>query len=306
MYEIPDELKRLYRHWDKHTTFQKENTDTSGLNKELLREIGDFASERMHIWHKRCQNETPPYTDDPILQNYRFCNIYRELDRQTIEIHTLLKPLRDTFDLWLLNLFFCRFVCNPATIQETGLLSFDKNNNRRVYERLLNKPRPKYGSAYVFPISVIQKSDHPTRETFFCFYLPSVMKDIAKEIQSFEDLPVAEGVARVLPVLGFPFTFHTTEVLIDAAYQYPDLIDLFAKFPIGPGAKPTMQALSKEEPEQACLTLTQYEIPNFPYLTYNGNPVYLSAENWEGIGCEFRKYTNLRKGLGRKRKYTIK
>ncbi len=38
-------------------------------------------------------------------------------------------------------------------------------------------------------------------------------------------------------------------------------------------------------------------------LTYKNEPIILSAENWEGIGCEFRKYTNLKAGNGRKRLY---
>jgi hypothetical protein len=39
-------------------------------------------------------------------------------------------------------------------------------------------------------------------------------------------------------------------------------------------------------------------------LTYDNVRVRLSAENWEGVGCEFRKYTNLKAGKGRKRLYT--
>jgi hypothetical protein len=39
-------------------------------------------------------------------------------------------------------------------------------------------------------------------------------------------------------------------------------------------------------------------------LTLNSKPLRLSAENWEGIGCEFRKYTNLSEGKGRKRIYS--
>jgi hypothetical protein len=38
-------------------------------------------------------------------------------------------------------------------------------------------------------------------------------------------------------------------------------------------------------------------------LSFNAKPVRLSVENWEGIGCEYRKYTNLAKGLGRKRAF---
>ncbi len=304
MYEIPSELKGLYRHWEKHTIPKEEKSSHAlGLDMDVLHEIRFFARERMHIWHKRYQNKERPYTKDQILRDYRFCNIYRELDRQTIEIHTHLKSFCDDLDTWLLNLFFFRFVCDPRTVRDVDMLSYEKDNNEKVYERLLKKKKPKYGSAYVFPISVIQKSEYSTRESFFCLYLPEIMKQVSDEIRDFDNVSVAEAVERVVAVLGFNFTFHTTEVLIDVAYQYPEYIDLFSRFPIGPGSKPTMKLLSKENPEDTCLLLTQYRIQDFPYLTYNKRPVLLSTENWEGIGCEFRKYANLKNGSGRKRRY---
>lgn len=306
MYEIPVELRNLYKHWEKHTNnINKENGIERKIDKNILKEIQLFASERMHIWKKRSENQQPPYTKDTILQDYRFCNIYRELDRQTIEIHTLLKPLQEDFDLWLLNLFFFRFVCNTTTVKEVGFLSYERTNNEGVYEKLLHKPRPKYGSAYVFPISIIQRSKYPTRESFFCLYLPQIMQKISGEIRTFNNLSVADAVEKITTVLGFNFRFHTTEILIDVAYQYPEYINLFDRFPIGPGSKPTMKMMSEKEPEQTCLTLTGYMMSDFPYLMYDNKPVLLSAENWEGIGCEFRKYMNIKKGVGRKRKYKM-
>lgn len=40
-----------------------------------------FAYERQNIWYKKLKEENPPYTDDKILQEYKFCNSYRVLDR---------------------------------------------------------------------------------------------------------------------------------------------------------------------------------------------------------------------------------
>ena len=305
MYQVPNKLKTLYRHWEAHTRYA--STDVAvDLDLDVLAQIQEFASERMHIWHKWQEKVEPPFTDDEILRKYRFCNTYRELDRQTIEIHELLNPLRDDFPLWLLNIAFCRFVCNPHTIKAVGLLSFDDDNNDAVYEQLRALPKPKYGSAYLFPISVIQKSETPTRETFFCFHLPKVVGNVADAVQSFDNTSVVDGLERILPSFGFNFYFHWTEILIDVAYQFPQYIDLFAKFPIGPGSLPTMQMLNKDaRPEDVCLALTGTAI-EFPYLTYDGKPVLLSAENWEGVGCEFRKYTNLKNGKGRRRIYQQK
>lgn len=40
-----------------------------------------FMCERQNIFWKRLRGESWPYTDDEILQNNKFCNVYRELDR---------------------------------------------------------------------------------------------------------------------------------------------------------------------------------------------------------------------------------
>lgn len=40
-----------------------------------------FASERQCAFMRRVAGETWPWTDDPILQTYKFCNVYRAADR---------------------------------------------------------------------------------------------------------------------------------------------------------------------------------------------------------------------------------
>ena len=125
--ELPDNLKSLYRHWELHTGNRAR--DTGAVPKEILWFIG----ERMKIWEQKISGKKPPYTKDPILSRYRFCNIFRELDRQTIEIHTLLNPLRSYFPLWLLNMFYARMLARPETMRSVGLLSFEEKENKTVF-----------------------------------------------------------------------------------------------------------------------------------------------------------------------------
>lgn len=40
-----------------------------------------FASERHQIFEKRLAGQPAPWTDDPILQKYKFCNVFRATDR---------------------------------------------------------------------------------------------------------------------------------------------------------------------------------------------------------------------------------
>jgi hypothetical protein len=301
--EIPGNLKVLYKHWQDHIKKPDIRLEVE-LNQEVLSKILPLIRERMRIWGKKQNHEDMPYTQDPMLSKYRFCNIYRELDRQTIEIHTQLKSLEEDFNLWLLNALFSRMICKPETIRKVGFLNYDSDNNQKVKTKLLNLERPKYGAAYIFPINLVSKIGCSNREEFFCDYLPKVTKECANVIENLYKSSVTEALGKILPCFGVNLKFHWTEVLIDIAYQYPQNIDLFKQFPVGPGSIPTMLKInSNENPEITCLALQKSVFTDFPYLTFDGNPVWLSAENWEGIGCEFRKYSNLLDGTGRKRIY---
>lgn len=303
--ELPNHIKALYKHWDHHTLTICPGAMTASIDAELFRDIQWLIRERIAIWKRKTSEESPPYTADPILAKYKFCNIFREFDRQTITFHALLNPLRDNFPLWLLNMFYCRMVARPETITHTGLLSFDAAHNEQLHQRLMRSPRPRFGTPYVFPISVIQKSNYPTREKFIGYYLPQSMQAMAAEIAQWQKESVYHGLEKLLPLFGYNLRFLWTEVLIDVAYQYPTYIDLFARFPIGPGSLPTMRKLDPRA-NPTLLVQKLALLGTNTGLTYEESPIRLSAENWEGIGCEYRKYTNLKAGYGRKRLYIYK
>lgn len=299
--ELPIELRNLYRHWDQHLA-GSDRTPFEFKDPELGEKIGWFIHERITIWEKKYRGEKPPFTSDLILSEYRFCNMYREFDKQTIFFHTILNPLRDNFPLWLMNMFYCRMVANIDTVQHVGLLSFDSTSRDSFYKRLNESPRPRFGTPYVFPVSTIMRSEHPTRESFIAFYLPQVMEKIAAEIETWDKESVFDGTKKVTALFGFNHNFLWNEVLIDVAYQYPEYVDLFKTFPVGPGSIPTLTRIDKStKPEDLTVKLGASFFETG--ITLDGKPIRLSAENWEGVGCEFRKYTNLSAGKGRKRKF---
>lgn len=46
-----------------------------------------WMNERHSIWKARYRGWSKPWTDDAILQNYKFMNVYRQLDKTTIALH---------------------------------------------------------------------------------------------------------------------------------------------------------------------------------------------------------------------------
>ena len=52
--------------------------------QERIDAFFEFIYDRQEIWHKRSYLKQPaPWTSDPILNTYKFCNVYRELDAGT-------------------------------------------------------------------------------------------------------------------------------------------------------------------------------------------------------------------------------
>lgn len=58
------------------------------MSKHDLTPLWRWMNARQEIWNRRFRRkEKPPWTNDPILREYRFTNVYRELDRVTLELH---------------------------------------------------------------------------------------------------------------------------------------------------------------------------------------------------------------------------
>ncbi len=77
-----------------------------------------WMSERQYIWQQREHGKDKPWTADPILQRYRFCNVFRELDTVTLWIHKNIRaPYAEHRYLWLM-LAIARTLNHPPTLTE--------------------------------------------------------------------------------------------------------------------------------------------------------------------------------------------
>jgi 5-hmdU DNA kinase, helical domain len=69
--------------------------------KDPIDRLFAFARERHAIYQRRAAGKNPPWTEDEILREYRFCNVYRELDKVTTWIRDNWRtPNNDDPDLW--------------------------------------------------------------------------------------------------------------------------------------------------------------------------------------------------------------
>jgi len=82
----------------------------------MIKTLADFAAARHRIYLRRASGEPGPWTDDPILRDNRFCNVFRELDTVTIWIR---KNIRERWadhpHLWFM-LCIARYINWPPTL----------------------------------------------------------------------------------------------------------------------------------------------------------------------------------------------
>lgn len=86
-------------------------------NKSTLRPLEAWMEERQRIYERRVvEQRAPPWTRDEIMQRYRFCNVYRELDTVTrwIDEH-IRRPFATHENLWFM-LCIARQINLPDTL----------------------------------------------------------------------------------------------------------------------------------------------------------------------------------------------
>ena len=91
---------------------------TIKLNKSSVSDLLRYMEERHAIYLKRAAGEEKPWTQNPILQQYRFCNVYRELDKVTVWVREHIREVYlDHPNLWFM-LCIARQINHTDTLEE--------------------------------------------------------------------------------------------------------------------------------------------------------------------------------------------
>lgn len=114
-----------------------------------------WINERHKIYTKRAAGEPGPWTDDPVLRDYRFCNVFRELDTVTIWVEkSIRQKYADSPNLWFL-LSIARYINWPESLADILHLSWEPHEHwypDEVIDILAERRRQgkkTFGSAYV-------------------------------------------------------------------------------------------------------------------------------------------------------------
>lgn len=296
------------------------------MNIQASIRIADFFAfmrARHDIYIRRNKERRPvPWTDDPILQQFRFCNIYRELDTVTIWIRQNIRErFADHPHLWFM-LALARRINLPATLEEIiadkkGAWPHGWGDSAYKPERLLElldarttRGDPVYTGAYMITAETGPEHTGQTksRTTAYSNLLPLWQQ--RARIEPHLHATLREAFDAILGQ-GFAWgPFMTYEVVTDLRHTryLSQASDVSTWANAGPGAfrglnrvfgRPLKQS---QKPEAACeemrllLSLAKRAWPK-PSTWWPK----LEMREIEHSLCEFDKYERVRCGEGRPR-----
>lgn len=274
-----------------------------------------FMEARHRIYLEREAGNPKPWTKDPILQNYRFCNVYRELDTVTIWIReNIREPYANHPNLWFM-LCMARQINWPDTLQEimdAGAWPDTRYDWRKVRKIMLARQargEKLYTGAYMLNAHGTAPDD-PKDKAFFTtkLVLDSVWQAQRDVGRAFEHGGMQEAWASLLPFHGWG-GFTAYEVVCDARHtrygrNVPWSQDARTWAHAGPGAKRGLNRLlgfPAKAPMRDAEALVWMRLllksigSRWPY-----KPA-LEMREIEHSLCEFDKYERTRLGEGRPR-----
>lgn len=295
--------------------------------KNIEQQFFQFIYKRQLIWYRRFILREPfPWTDDNILQTYKFINMYRELDRCTQYIVKKLSGITDRHAL-LLNIVFYRFF-NLFELYEMleiePMYKMDEQQAKiliRRFDLLKQSGKVIFNNAYIISPGAQKIPKHiAILHTITQVNFDDLIQKMDASASPKESFDVLLQIPLAGPFLAGEFWTDLTYFhFFQQGWTDNDFVS------IGPGAKWGLKilygAMTPKEylqklrhlhtvQQEALPTIhesLQEKLPwkNIAYKQAESNVPFLSLTNMEGALCEFRKYWNLRQGRGRKRYYHL-
>ncbi len=214
----------------------------------MLKKLLAFIEERRRIRIKRESCEPWPWTKDIILQQYRFCEVYRELDRVTTWIRkNWREPYAQHNNLWF-AMCIARQINWPDSLEAIGFPErWEPKRVRKILEKRKLDGKKVYTSAYLLGggnTQGVSKIEYTVK------ILDNVWKSFHKVTPTFTDFqwPLQGVFEWLLQFHGFG-KFLSYEVVTDLRHtRYLEhAVDKMTWANIGPGAQRGLNRLYERE-----------------------------------------------------------
>jgi hypothetical protein len=269
-----------------------------------VKELFAFVRERHAIYERRLAGEPKPWTKDPILQKFRFCNIYRELDAVTVWIRKYWRePNANDPDLWF-AMVVARMYNLPTTLTmiEYPVL-YEPRRIRRVVNAMQSEGLTVFNAAYMVRCDCQQAGKTKTDYLIEKVFNPMWRDRETLRPRSTDTL--AQFHTRLMSCYGMG-SFMAGQVTADTKFHgvLATAEDWWTFACPGPGSQRGLNWVCgrefnqswKEDDWYRALQLLQTKID--PLVREAGMP-RLSASDLQSCLCEISKYQKVKLGLGR-------
>lgn len=316
-------------------SYYKAPNDQVTVNDECFRQFWYWIHERQEIWQKRVNEGLPrPWTNDKILQEYKFTHACRDLDRLSIYyIKQVLSKLQDTEQSKkevMLNTMIYRLFCRLDTWEMFGYLHLDNwdtewENAKALLRAKKKRGEPVFTDAYYVNDLHAANPDPVTRhdktENAICLIeiWYNRLDEIYNNVAFSASMRDALEYLKTLPCVGH---FTAYEWVCDFAWSHtytdvqlvPWTIDSYTN--VGPGAQRGLRYVFENRgnlSELQCIIYLRAAAKHYmAELGYDDLKLppevpELNLRCIEHSLCEYQKYRKAYEGNGRpKVKFTHK
>lgn len=262
-----------------------------------------WMNERQMIYHRRQAGEKKPWTTDPVLQQYKFCNVYRELDTVTQWLDkNWRQPYADHPHLWF-AMCLARQINWPDTLEEIGFPERWEPEKVR-YKMLARELRREkvWTGAYMLRGNVQKGGDKPR-----------YMVDNLSVLYEAQEKPTGKDTlqsyhTRLMTYPGWG-SFLAAQAVADLKYtrwleQAPDWWDWAG---LGPGSQRGLNRIFQRpldfsiKQTQAVVEMQTVREHLYPLLDVMLHPDPIHLQDIQNCLCEYDKWERVNNGEGRPR-----
>lgn len=266
-----------------------------------------WINERHRIYLQRQKGKPWPWTNDPILQEFKFTNVFRELDKETIRLHKRIDPMAKRFKFYSIILFrlFNRADTYDA-IKKAGA-EYRFAQMRKVLKQRQREGHKIFTGAYIITNAGSNKSKIDLTVDALKIIHQRAMR-LEHEILSANTLEFCTNYLATMPMIGL---FTGYEIACDLRYQkgfLDNAWDTLTWANPGPGAKRGINRIRYNKKKQLGQTTEDY-IDYMRWLLSQSRKrgalrkhvPKLEMREIEHSLCEFDKYMRVMRGEGRPR-----
>ncbi len=274
---------------------------------EVYRTYWEFAAKRQRAFFARLNGQRRPWSDDPILNSYKFCCTYRASDRvsqyliRNVIYDGIKRSQEDVVFRILLFKIFNQIGTWEYLSNRLSGISFDNFDLQR-YSTLLDEYRAGghaiYNNAYMSCATKAFGFDQKHRNHLALIELMCHRDHIAGRIVSASSLEEVFTILRSYPLIG---DFMAYQLAIDI--NYSEVIDFSENdfTVVGPGSergiKKCFVSVGDMTPSEVILWMTENQDQEFRRLGIDfpslwGRPLH--AIDCQGLFCETDKYARVK------------